>query len=145
MIYDTQELPNFNNKKIYYYIMEKMRPINSLDQFTYQNIRSVIATIYNNVISDFVEVGKLKENMDVNEISKFIMKNIIKFKKIITDKYGVKFLKSIKQDNTTLKDNWFELLVEEISIKLLTGRNDLHGGNIGLTNFGEFRFFDSIV
>jgi len=44
-----------------------------------------------------------------------------------------------------LNNNWLNRFVEEILVKLLTGRNDLHIGNLGITNNGYFRFFDSAI
>ena len=43
-----------------------------------------------------------------------------------------------------LKDNWLENLIEEIIHKINTGRTDLHTGNIGVTNYGQLRFFDPV-
>jgi hypothetical protein len=41
-----------------------------------------------------------------------------------------------------LRAGWLELLCEEIIMKLLTGREDLHIGNLGVTAQGELRYFD---
>jgi len=145
MIYDAQELPKFNGNKIYYYLMEKMIPINNLDEENCDRIRFVTNKIYNHIQSQHLNIKKLRQNMNIDEITKFIIENIIKLKNLIIHFTSKNIFNKIKQDNTTIKDNWFELLVEEVVIKLLTERNDLHTGNLGLTNFGEFRFFDSIV
>ena len=53
---------------------------------------------------------------------------------------------NIKSINESLKDSlnsdWLQFLIEEITLKYLTGRGDLHSGNLGLTNYGVFRYFD---
>jgi hypothetical protein len=41
-----------------------------------------------------------------------------------------------------LSENWLETLAEEFITKYVTHRRDLHAGNIGITEQGEFRFFD---
>ena len=41
-----------------------------------------------------------------------------------------------------INPNWLLKLIEEMLWKYATGRDDLHGGNIGITSFGDFRFFD---
>ena len=41
-----------------------------------------------------------------------------------------------------LRSDWLESLAEEFIMKYLTGRTDLHAGNIGLTQYGNFRYFD---
>jgi hypothetical protein len=50
-------------------------------------------------------------------------------------------LYAIQQDGQ-LKDNWLRLYIEEIIVKYLTSRTDLHLGNLGITNSGELRYFD---
>jgi hypothetical protein len=41
-----------------------------------------------------------------------------------------------------INPNWLSKLIEEMLWKYATGRNDLHGGNLGITSFGDFRYFD---
>lgn len=43
---------------------------------------------------------------------------------------------------TKARKNWLYSLVKEMVMKILTDRIDLHGGNIGLNNQGNLRFFD---
>lgn len=45
-------------------------------------------------------------------------------------------------NNTLLRGNWLVKFIEEIILKYLTGRGDLHLGNLGVTNQGNFRYFD---
>lgn len=41
-----------------------------------------------------------------------------------------------------LQSDWLKKLCAEVTIKLLTGRRDLHSGNFGVTNAGYVRCFD---
>lgn len=47
-----------------------------------------------------------------------------------------------EQHKYELKPDWLVRLCREIIWKTLTNRRDLHGGNLGLTPYGEFRYFD---
>ena len=43
---------------------------------------------------------------------------------------------------TNLRPSWLPSLIQEVLMKNVIGRIDLHMGNIGVTSYGEFRFFD---
>lgn len=47
-------------------------------------------------------------------------------------------------EGKNLKSNWITRLAEEMIWKLITGRTDLHGGNLGITPYGELRYFDPV-
>lgn len=51
-------------------------------------------------------------------------------------------IKLITEEYPALKANWLRHFIREILIKIVTGRVDLHLGNIGLNNQGYFVFFD---
>jgi len=53
-----------------------------------------------------------------------------------------KAIQDTKKAIPELKDNWLELYIEEVIMKYLTGRTDLHMGNIGVTGYGELRYYD---
>lgn len=61
------------------------------------------------------------------------------FEKNYSTKVAIKEL----SNTLPLRKNWLRTLIEEIAVKYLTQRGDLHLGNIGITNYGDFRYFDS--
>lgn len=145
MIYDVGELGKFENKKVFYSIMEKMKTIDRSGpehKFMY-NILSIIKEKIE-PITESREWLLNKENIKdpktypalkvkVKRTSRLIAKNIREENRLL--------LKNIK-DTFELNNFWLDNLIEEILMKWLTGRGDLHAGNIGVTNYGRFRYFD---
>lgn len=145
MIYDTGILGEFDDKMIFYYIMEKMVPVRKLNPEleTYlQSIRSFILDYIDDnknywddlkpLVNDPASANKIKSLVDrgANHISNYIKSSGI-------DESIEEIEKLVK-----LKSNWIKLLAEEMLMKYITGRTDLHLGNLGVTNYGEFRYFD---
>jgi hypothetical protein len=59
--------------------------------------------------------------------------NVLKINPVQTNLTGQSF---------KLNPNWFIKLIEESLWKVATERLDLHSGNIGVTSFGDLRYFD---
>lgn len=73
----------------------------------------------------------------VNELSDLMVKTLyssLSFK----DKNDIELFS--KQFN--LKPNWLKTFAEEVLMKYLTNRTDLHTGNLGITEYGLLRYFD---
>jgi hypothetical protein len=147
MIYDAGKLGVFRNKDVFYYVMEKMIPISNID-LDFKNkvkdlIRKISIAIMNSSIKDLK--GKSNIRVELDSIVEFIASyfNNSNLVKDITEMNR----KHDKNDNSMivpfLRSEWLRLLVEEICLKYLTGRIDLHVDNIGITNNGELRYFDS--
>lgn len=127
MIYDIGEL----GENVYYYIIELMKTK--------------------------TETENIYQNLDLEEIIRFVENNYFRKKSLDDNKKYIlnifnqtNMASQIKADYN-LKDNWLENLIEEIIHKintgrtdLHTGRTDLHTGNIGVTNYGQLRFFDPV-
>lgn len=146
MIYDTGKLGEINGNEIFYYIMEKLK---TLPIEIYNPLTTVLGYIRNYVLNDKNQLQRIK--MQINHPSKApLIRNVVKRKaeqiaeKILdTNYYHVQEVADLIGDTgVSMKDNWFELLVEEVIMKYVTGRTDLHVGNIGITENGEFRYFD---
>ncbi len=127
MIYDVGVLGEFENQDIYYYLMEKMIAVRSLDSTLTSKLKVLIIKIIVTHAVDVVE-AQLKGSQTVSDVED---RAITLFKR-----------KAIPP----LNKNWLRLLIEEISFKYLTSRIDLHTGNIGITTqegkWGEVRYFD---
>ena len=162
MIYDIGELgsiftPATPNRReftyhIYYYIMEKMTPARSvIDKLTLGTFIDLLwETAINNAnlktLSDQYNYAVIsKDNNKISEISAEIKKQsglvASEVKQI-----NPELISHIEQltAKQKLKSNWLAKLSEEIIWKLITDRTDLHGGNLGITPNGEFRYFDPV-
>ncbi len=72
------------------------------------------------------EKNDLIANID-DEVSSYIDQNKLEFIK----------------ENFNLKDDWLNRFIEEYCIKWITGRRDLHFGNLGVNSNGYLVFYDS--
>jgi hypothetical protein len=155
MIYDTgklfvfyyEDLNENEGQGIYYYIIEKMVPILDFGD----TVRNTMSSLLNNIIFEIYRqtdhwIAVKKQIKDPANASKIKQEVLIGAKKIIdrlstSDIDGISYIEGkIK----TLKPNWFVSYIEEVIIKYLTDRTDLHMGNLGVTNYGELRYFDPV-
>lgn len=150
MIYDAGILGIHDGRPLYYYIIELMKSVNDFPEDFKYNLRIVIKYIvfeindninslrklkYSNKIVDLTKINEAKA-----EISDFVNKIILNIK--YNDNEDL--MSSIQKvgHHAGLKPDWLKLLAEEIVMKYITGRTDLHVGNIGVTGYGELRYFD---
>ena len=142
MIYDVGLLGVFDKNPIYYSIIEKMKVVDKLE------INSDLETLIGFFIGA-IRIDRrfklIKEQIKQdNSFDRFISEIKSLAKELTADAQEIKKEEISKiRSKTILKSNWVELLAEEIIMKYLTNRVDLHTGNIGLTHYGEFRFFDA--
>lgn len=159
MIYDVDKLSD----GFYYSITQKMLPVQKLDDLakTYIfKLNKLLASYLQQhqkdwkkwvVIFDSISPQNPNSKEEVNkalkqikEYSEFVANYILlditndSDQKVID---AVEYFQEFQEEN--LKNNWLDTYVEEVIIKLITRRGDLHMGNLGLTNTGEFRYFDS--
>lgn len=144
MIYDAGSIGNFGTIPIYYYIIEKMKTVLNMEKNDQNTIHEIVKLIKNSVKLNQEYWDSIKEIlMDQREHSN--IKNIINdaAKNLANH---LRATSGLDFDGLThkhkLKSWWLESLCEEIIIKLLTNRDDLHVGNLGVTFQGEFRYFD---
>ena len=137
MIYDSGQ---FEGVKLYYYVIEKMETIKGPNKESFSNL---LQSIYNIVIDSFSEeVKNIKQIIDPKD-----KKNAIyDLEKHIFAEVDKEYLEEVEnlitENNLKIKNGWIHELILEIIVKLVTNRTDLHVGNIGITNYGDFRFFD---
>lgn len=153
MIYDVGVLGQIYSFPLYYYIIQKMKPVfNNLTSDT----EIIIDLIVNNVFKFIAENKKdifypLKQsfnkepnlpklNNTIKSISRALSLQILEY-------VGESDTKHVRQDvkntfNINLRQNWVSRFVEEIIMKYLTSRTDLHIGNVGVTSDGYLRYFD---
>lgn len=142
MIYDVGQLPDYLDNNVYYYIIQKLE---TLPRSGSVNVLHFILLNIMDMINNQSEKLKplkalVKENKELDKINSYV-KFITKI--IVQDlmKRHKDNIESIQND-LKLKDDWIFSYVEEILVKYLTGRLDLHLGNVGITPQRELRYFD---
>ena len=141
MIYDYGEL-SYNDKKLYYYVIEKMTTFDTSPELSINSFNSFVDDIIYR-ISKFARTNKEIHNIDLEKEHKELNQYINEFISTVDDqdnKYMEQYTKELN-----LNKKWFERFVEEVLIKIITKREDLHLGNLGITNAGYLRYFDSII
>lgn len=147
MLYDAGKLGQFINKTLYYYIIEKVSVISETKIGTaVEEIVDFTMRYVKDNIQYWKELLSRINTIDSSEFSNIIYKrvqecialyNMNRFNKIVVDK--------INKDKTfDLQEDWLPNLVEEVIMKVITNRGDLHRGNIGVTQSGYFRIFDPV-
>ena len=157
MIYDVGLLGRIGSypddprsgRDIYYYIIELMKPARD---FFADPWRTPIGRILSQIAKhiDDIKESKLKalkkaiqDPTKADLIKKVVREAAIQISSAIKNDPNFKSdVRETKDTIPSLKDNWLELYVEEVIMKYLTGRTDLHMGNLGVTSYGELRYFD---
>lgn len=159
MIYDVGIIGQFENYNLYYYIMEKMVPVTEIPGIK-EELRHLVTAIVSKIYGER-ELWRVikKRNFDLdgpgirakvkeyaNKYAREIMQKHSVFVRGIENTFALNQIK-IDQENPDehlipLSEKWLPSLVEEVLMKYLTGRGDLHMGNLGVTAYGEFRYFD---
>ena len=159
MLYDVGILGRFggypedpkSGQDVYYYIMEKMIPLHTALADTSQ-VRKILDFVINEIEGEraskwrqlkLMILDPTKEELIKNEVKNAAAKWATKF--IDYDPGAIDYIEgalpSLKP-KPNLKSKWLPLYIEEILMKYLTGRTDLHMGNIGVTGYGELRYYD---
>ncbi len=140
-IYDAGIVGSYKGEKLYYLLIEKMNKIadrHDMRDLLYGIVKNInkFHTIVDPLRNKFTQESKLedKDYAEINEIVQKISSEIT----IDKSRYKLDVIKKLNN----LKDNWLPLFIEEIIMKYISRRGDLHTGNLGVTNFGELRYFD---
>ena len=147
MIYDAGKLGELDGHSIYYYIIERMKPVEKMSSTVYSALARVIDDFRGEAYSQ-IDVEKykrlLKDPKNLPEVKIAIKEAARSLVKDAKSRLGDR-IKVIEQElETKIKPDWLESLAEEIIVKYLTGRTDLHMGNIGFTGYGHFRYYDPV-
>jgi len=141
MIYDIGIIGQFNNKTLYYYIIEKMETLNTTMKEYLIPIVGAIGTYIRKNKDIFKEIKeKLYDPKNNYSVKTYIDFESDKIKDYIIENYSdqIETIESAED----LHPDWVKNLAEEILFKHFTDRNDLHLGNLGITNYGKFIYFD---
>lgn len=150
MIYDVGLLgkeEDFGN--IYYYIIEKMKTI--IDNFPNSevNIKDILNYVMYEIKSKRASKWKPLKNIfnDPNagqDKINFVQRQVVTAARNIAFELNSSqnFIISKIEQDIPVKGNWLQIYIEEIIMKYLTNRTDLHMGNLGVTPYGQLRYYD---
>lgn len=139
MIYDAGYLGEISNTSIYYSIIEKMTIIDDIPRIFEDILRRLIKDIIQYILNVSYFRGEILEFKKTKNIDKDILNVLIKHTKSrIEGQFDIAEI----TEKLNLNINWLDRLIEEIAIKYITDRGDLHLGNIGITSSGYLRYFD---
>lgn len=157
MIYDAGEIGKFDNFTVYFYIMERMVPVIEIFGIK-EDLRHIVRAIVGKIYKErdfWREIKKKDLKADARLIRSKVKEAAHRYAAEIKDKALVKNIENtyllnkvkVNKENpeehiVPLNKDWLAFLAEEVIIKYLTGRTDLHMGNLGVTAYGEFRYFD---
>jgi hypothetical protein len=153
MIYDINSGSLMEN--VYYYIMEQMKTIMSFALPARAALLKITKGIVGHLNDFKYQLKPIKSVIDDPSKHQEIKEKVHLIARKISDKIMAEHIREINdiefaeyktEDGDTvdigLKANWLPIFVEEIIIKYLTSRTDLHMGNLGITGQGELRYFD---
>lgn len=147
MIYDAGFIGNIRSIPIYYYLMERMVPAESKNKKLNTYLKAILNSFKKYIRSlDSSEIEKLKqliENKESDQVRSWIKDKSSDMANIAKNNLPAKIFERINENMPELNKNWLDNLAEEVIVKVITGRGDLHLGNLGITNITKnFRYFD---
>lgn len=149
MIYDVGILGSLYGKNIYYYVIEKMTPATSFPVEVALDLRNLISEIVLRIEARLDEEWRPLKYSLQTETPQQRQQLQLKVKtgaqdivnQLVRNEGASRLIDRINSF-LDLKSDWVSTLTEELIMKYLTGRTDLHIGNLGLTRFHELRYFD---
>lgn len=155
MIYDAGRLGQYrvenkwgraDKRDIYYYIIEKMKPIRNINDDAAKIMRDILDMIKFEVEqSDDVKWNNLKLKITNPKLHEEVKKEVAQEAETIHNHIVRNFpyiTKKVEEFVSGLRQGWLKSYIEEVLMKFLTGRTDLAMRNLGLTGYGEFRYFN---
>lgn len=133
MVYDVGQIgPGF------YTIMERLIPVEIVEPKKTKNLFEILKTIYQHTIKEPEYFKKLSEMYKHNSILFQPTFNIL-VEALVSDNQQT--LKEMCSD-LNLQENCGVKFIKEVLFKLISGRGDLHLGNLGINDQGYLKYFD---
>lgn len=155
MIYDAGIIGAFPDQGgsalVYYTIIERMKPVTDMSRHTQSYLSRILGRFARKITSEKEAKWKylkekLKENISDEKTHAIIKEEVSKaaneMADVVKKELPESYFTVIESQIPNLRPTWIFSLAEEIIMKYLTSRTDLHIGNLGVTNYGEFRYFD---
>lgn len=148
MVYDIGEFSPLDAKgytvNLYFYVIEKMRPVQDLS--SKDDIHDLYISTLDDLLLLFKEKwkhmrDKVKDPSKHAEVKREVEQMAKDEAERLKSLYKIS-INRIESELTNLSPDWLESFIEEIVMKHITYRTDLHMGNLGVTRYGKLRYFD---
>jgi hypothetical protein len=148
MIHDVGEIGDFLGNQIFYYVIERMKPVKNYDMMDVGAPLSMLLELIRVQMranrSVLNRLRKMVHHPRIGETVKMVAARITKrVQQYIADNKHMKAgMRSIVGAiGEELEPDWLEKLVEEILVKWMTGRTDLSTSNLGISG-GRLSYYD---
>lgn len=144
MIYDVGELGSFEGSIFYFYVVEKMQSVfRSTTPLERKDLSKVINFVANKINEDRANLENLRHFLYDTSVSKDVKAYVDYTVNRILPEVNSNFSDFISRFKSkfSLSDNFLSKFIEEIVFKFISGRLDLHIGNLGFSG-EKLRYFD---
>jgi hypothetical protein len=144
MVYGEGSFGEFMGEEVRYYIMEKMKGIEEIkDKTVGSSILEIVRVVRGICEQEIMRKWGYKKGRDIGwgEVEGWIMGRVEKIEGEIrrTAYWEVKKI----EGSGELWEGWLREFIEEYMMKYMSGREDLHDGNVGITRGRSLRYYDS--
>ncbi len=147
---DIGILGTFYENTVYYYTQEKMVPLKHLfldDLDANEYIAEILANVKDYFYQNKTILERLRKMVNhprtsdaVRMIASRIAERVKKDRK-----REIMYVNHAMRSRIDVRNDWLKILIEDMIVKYITNRTDLHAGNIGISNRsgGTLIYFDS--
>jgi hypothetical protein len=148
---DVGILGTFYENPVYYYTQEKMIPLRALfindgDANNYmESILWDIKILFKNNKYILQRLRKMVNHPRILDAVRMIAKRFAASIESSEDEWKVSDVSKSINKHVNIRKDWLNILIEDMIVKYITNRTDLHSGNIGISNRGggSLIYFDS--